>query len=1035
MMRTHLLVSFAVLVSACAGDDGVHHLADAPDLPIDAPADSPAPDAPDPKVELEITVSGSGSGTVTSSPAGITCTAASCSADFDPDTVVTLTAVPDTGSVFAGWMGACTGTLPTCDVTLAQAQTVTATFDVARYAVTVTKSGTGVGVVAGNGLDCGATCTVMLDHGTMLSLTAAPGALSVFAGWGGACSGAAGCVTTVTGPTAITANFALDDVTLFVTKGGNGGGTVTATGINCGADCSETYTAGQMVTLTAAASTGSTFTGWSGGGCTGTSTCTLTMTAATTVTATFTLQQFALTVTRAGNGAGNVVSTPAGIACGGDCTETYNYNTMVVLTATASTGSTFTGWSGACTGTTPCMVTMTAARSVTATFTLQQFALTVTTSGTGSGTVTSSPAGVACPGDCSQSYNYGTMVTLTAAAATGSTFAGWGGACTGTGACTVTIDAARSVSASFTLNSYTLTVATNGTGMGSVTSAPAGINCGADCTESYTFGTMVTLTAAAATGSTFIGWGGACSGTGACTVTIDSAESVTATFDLQTFSLTAGRLGNGTGTITSAPAGINCPGDCSETYSYGTMVTLTAAPATGSTFTGWSGACTGTGACVVTIDAVETVAATFTLMQFTLTVNRTGNGTVTSSPAGISCGADCNQLYNYGTVVTLTAAPGTGSSFGGWSGGGCSGTGTCVTTVTAATTVNAPFTVNSYLLTVTPAGLGSGTVTSSPAGINCGLDCTESYLHNTMVTLTATANATTSDFGGFSGAGCSTSPCTVTMSQAQTVTATFNLKQLLLRVTKSGDGFGTVTGNGINCGTACTTQTVTVSYGTAVSLTAAPATSSSQLSTFTGWSGGGCMGTGGCTFTITANTTVDAAFRLSPNFMFTTSARYTGNLGGVSGADAKCQQLATARGLSGTYLAYISATGLNAPSRFTTASGWVYVDGSKLINAIGEFGTTTLPKPPLLDEAGSLLTDAGSRPGAWTGTLANTTSAGSSCSTASVPADWTIADNQFRAQAGRCDASDFNVIANGTGGCGILLHLYCFGVDRRATVP
>ncbi|MBA3459627.1 MAG: hypothetical protein H0T46_06685 [Deltaproteobacteria bacterium] len=129
------------------------------------------------------------------------------------------------------------------------------------------------------------------------------------------------------------------------------------------------------------------------------------------------------------------------------------------------------------------------------------------------------------------------------------------------------------------------------------------------------------------------------------------------------------------------------------------------------------------------------------------------------------------------------------------------------------------------------------------------------------------------------------------------------------------------------------------------------------------------------------------------------------------------------------------ATGLDAPSRFTTASSWVYVDGSKLINAIGEFGTTTLPKPPLLDEAGSLITDATARPAAWTGTLANTTSAGSSCGAVGAPADWSIADNQFRAQAGRCDFSDFNVIAFGTAGCGIPAHLYCFGVDRRATVP
>ena len=77
------------------------------------------------------------------------------------------------------------------------------------------------------------------------------------------------------------------------------------------------------------------------------------------------------------------------------------------------------------------------------------YALTVSKSGSGGGTVTSSPAGITCGSDCSEAYASGTSVTLTAAAASGSTFAGWSGACTGSGACTVTMSAARSVTAAF----------------------------------------------------------------------------------------------------------------------------------------------------------------------------------------------------------------------------------------------------------------------------------------------------------------------------------------------------------------------------------------------------------------------------------------------------------------------------------------------------------------------------------------------------------------------------------------------------------
>ncbi len=318
-----------------------------------------------------------------------------------------------------------------------------------------------------------------------------------------------------------------------------------------------------------------------------------------------------LTLAKAGNGSGSVSSTPAGITCGATCSASYTSGTSVTLSATPAAGSVFTGWSGACTGTASCVVTMSAAQSVTATFTLQTFNLTLTKAGAGSGTVTSSPAGVNCGTTCSASFNNGTSVTLTATAAAGSTFAGWSGACTGTGSCVVTMTSAQSVTATFNLQSFALTLAKAGAGSGNVTSSPVGIDCGATCSATYTNGTSVTLTPTAAAGSTFAGWSGACTGTGACTVSMTAAKSVTATFNLQTFALTATKSGTGSGTITSSPAGINCGATCSANYTIGTSVTLTATAGAGSTFGGWTGACTGTGACVVTVDAAKSVGAIF----------------------------------------------------------------------------------------------------------------------------------------------------------------------------------------------------------------------------------------------------------------------------------------------------------------------------------------------------------------------------------------------------------------------------------------
>jgi hypothetical protein len=165
--------------------------------------------------------------------------------------------------------------------------------------------------------------------------------------------------------------------------------------------------------------------------------------------------------------------------------------------------------------------------------------LTVTKAGTGSGGVTSSPAGINCGATCSHTFDDNASVTLTASADAGSTFSGWSGeGCSGTGTCTVTMNQARNVTATFTLNpppvqpppSYTLTVTKAGSGTGGVTSSPAGINCGATCSALFTSPTSVILTATPTGGSTFSGWSGDCSGTGTCTVTMNAAHAVTATF-------------------------------------------------------------------------------------------------------------------------------------------------------------------------------------------------------------------------------------------------------------------------------------------------------------------------------------------------------------------------------------------------------------------------------------------------------------------------------------------------------------------------
>jgi len=346
-------------------------------------------------------------------------------------------------------------------------------------------------------------------------------------------------------------------------------------------------------------------------------------------------------------------------------------------------------------------------QSVSATFNLTPvvttYNLTLSTTGSGSGTITPSPVGTSCGTNC-YTYASGTAVQVAESASAGSTFAGWGGVCSGTGACKVTMNSNQSVSATFNLKpvvtTYNLTLSTTGSGSGTITPSPLGTSCGTNC-YTYTSGTAVQVAESASTGSTFAGWGGACSGTGACKVTMSSSQSVSAIFNLKpvvtTYNLTLSTTGSGSGTITPSPVGTSCGTNC-YTYASGTAVQVAESASTGSTFAGWGGVCSGTGACKVTMSSNQSVSATFNLKPVVTTYNLTtsttgtGTGTVAPSPVGTSCGTNCYS-YTSGTVVVLTATP-TGSDssvFAGWS-GACSGY-FCTVTMSSNLSATATFTL------------------------------------------------------------------------------------------------------------------------------------------------------------------------------------------------------------------------------------------------------------------------------------------------------------------------------------------------------
>jgi hypothetical protein len=159
-------------------------------------------------------------------------------------------------------------------------------------------------------------------------------------------------------------------------------------------------------------------------------------------------------------------------------------------------------------------------------------------------------------------------------------------------------------------------------------------------------------------------------------------------------------------------------------------------------------------------------------------VSGNGSGTVISSPSGINCASTCSYAFPYNTTVTLTASPTPSSVFAGWSGSGCSGSGTCVVTMNAAKSVTATFNLNYHELVVGISGTGTGGVVSSPEGIVCPGTCIYSFPNNTVVTLTATPNLL-SIFEGWSQGACSgTGTCQITMDSNQQALATFNISDL-----------------------------------------------------------------------------------------------------------------------------------------------------------------------------------------------------------------------------------------------------------------
>jgi len=425
------------------------------------------------------------------------------------------------------------------------------------------------------------------------------------------------------------------------------------------------YNAGQVIQLTAASNTGYQVASWTGtdNDASTSTTSTVTMPAsARTVGVNYAPISYLLTVVKSGNGSGTVTSNPAGIDCGLTCSFSYVYPTSVNLTATAALGTTFTGWSGDGTGTGVRTVAMTGPKTVTATFTLTEYNLNITSL---HGTVTKNPS--------KTTYHYGEVVQLTATADPGWTFANWSGDVTSTtNPVSITIDGDKSVTANYTQDEYTLTVTSL---HGTVAVSPL--------QATYHYGDVVQLTATADPGWAFTTWsGGATGSANPVSITINGNTSVTANYAVAEYTLTITSLH---GTVTKNPDKL--------TYHYGDVVQLTATAELGWTFANWSGGATGsTNPVSITVNSSLSVTANYTQNEYSLTITSL-HGTVAKNPA--------KTTYHYGDVVQLTATASPGWTFANWTGDVSGTTNPVSITINGNTSVTANYTQDEYTLTIT----------------------------------------------------------------------------------------------------------------------------------------------------------------------------------------------------------------------------------------------------------------------------------------------------------------------------------------------
>ena len=482
--------------------------------------------------------------------------------------------------------------------------------------------------------------------------------------------------------------------TLNLSKMGEGTGTITESGIDCGTDCDQVYLKDSHINLVVTPTEDSYFDGWEGD-CEDSS---FTIMQDMTCTATFSKKPtFTLNINKTGKGSGAI--TVNGVDCGNTCNFVYLEGKAVTLIVTPTETSYLVGWEGDCEGSS---VTMKTNMNCTANIEIKPpppppplsptMILTLTQQGTGEGEFMLQPAvppdRIDCDADkkqCRYTIDTATWVQVTAEPNSDSQFGGWSGSnpkCYPNKDNQLDLFMNEDVSCigKFKGNPKELTLINVGNGQTIISPMGKPIACETGKCFQFAVNSEVSLTPQAGYNSHFTKW----SGDPDCQdgqVQMDTDKTCVATFgDTPTVNLVL-IYDHNQGQIALTPAGESCGDNC-QRYKSGTLVTLTAQPQSGFQLASWGSECSDQMSTTLekTLDTDLRCEVAFMSATnpppidpsqpfYSLTVKSVGDGfgTVISLPVGINCGMNCTSHYQANTTVTLTAQPAPNSVLVGWS--------------------------------------------------------------------------------------------------------------------------------------------------------------------------------------------------------------------------------------------------------------------------------------------------------------------------------------------------------------------------------